>query len=47
MRMTPLRKRQEDRLRHQEGKELSVTAQEVNEMFPSLLVRQPASKVLG
>lgn len=34
MRMTPLRKRQEDRLRHQEGKELSVTVQEVNEMFP-------------
>lgn len=34
MRMTPLRKRQEDRLQHQERKELSVIAQQVNEMFP-------------
>lgn len=39
MRMTPLRKRQEDRLQHQEGKELSIIAQQVNEMFPLSTVK--------
>lgn len=34
MRITPLRRRQEDRLQHQEGKEMLVIVQEVNEMFP-------------
>lgn len=34
MRITPLIRRQEDSLQHQEGKQMSVIVQEVNEMLP-------------